>query len=66
MADQSPSFVHVWYRDNQEVLPNVLLVSPPDAAETQCLRESANDVFTCYPNDSTVVAQHEWTTIVCA
>ncbi|KAI0755141.1 hypothetical protein C8Q80DRAFT_1094119 [Daedaleopsis nitida] len=34
-----------------------------DAALAQCF-DSANDVLSCYPNSSTVVAQHEWATFV--
>ncbi|KAH9924269.1 uncharacterized protein BXZ73DRAFT_50604 [Epithele typhae] len=33
------------------------------AAQQQCF-DSPNSVFTCYPIDTTVVAQHEWASIV--
>ena len=50
------------------LLPHFFLLffAVTDAAMTECEEESGNNVFTCYPNDTTVVAQHEWTTVVCA
>lgn len=42
------------------------LICPTEEAQTQCQIFSSNDVFSCFPTNSTSIPQHQFASFVCA